>query len=710
MTGQGSIERGLGGSGGSTRISFEKIREDPPNPPNPRSIAFLPEIAILLLAALTRFWRLGYHSIWFDEAVSLKWAGSDPGYIWRVTFQLVEEKHPPVYYLALHYWQALLNLAGLGHNDAALRVLGSLLGVLTVAGLMLLARRLSGRNTARLAGLLLALAPVMVWYSQELRMFQPAATGLVWAGYFLIRGWQGGSTGARLGWWIGFVLPMSAALYSYLFSAFLLPAAGLTVLGLAVLVWRTDENGFPWRRFVEGALAVGAAGILFLPLARNAWLVNEAEGEPGRAFQDFFANSRHLLQVFTVWRVDWPPLALAATLLLFAGLMAVGLLLPWCDKETGDPETGFLAKTRFLLPQSADRLFLWLWIGVPLLIANLLLAKSDSVFGEDRYLLFLAPFVLWAAARGAVWIGQRWRPAGVALAAAAAILLLLALPRLWTPAMQRENWRAAADYVMAYQERSPDLPAAWVPHVDYTHLPVEWYVRQRMDEDELPIYFPFGGALTPEMVDKIVAPPLLGIVETGADTLWLTQSHLDGVDDQRVVEGWLNANFPLITEQYPAGIKLSGYALRSHFDELPALAEGASYPDVELAPGLTLAACEITTPAVSAEDDAMHPPSGWVHVRLWWRADGQIDDDYIATVQMVGPEGVWGDRLYRENEALHRSPTSAWRAGEIVRDEIDVNLNPVTPPGEYPIVVGVMDAAGAPIEGTVECGRVVVER
>ena len=64
-----------------------------------------PEIVVLAIGAITRFWRLGYHSVWFDEAVSLKWAGSDPAYIWRVTFQLVEEKHPPVYYLALYYWR-----------------------------------------------------------------------------------------------------------------------------------------------------------------------------------------------------------------------------------------------------------------------------------------------------------------------------------------------------------------------------------------------------------------------------------------------------------------------------------------------------------------------------------------------------------------------------------------------------------------------------
>ncbi|MEZ4612596.1 MAG: hypothetical protein R2838_20520 [Caldilineaceae bacterium] len=54
--------------------------------------------------------------------------------------------------------------------------------------------------------------------------------------------------------------------------------------------------------------------------------------------------------------------------------------------------------------------------------------------------------------------------------------------------------------------------------------------------------------------------------------------------------------------------------------------------------------------------------------------DAPLDDDYIAMVQMVGPEGVWGDRLYRENEALRRWPTSTWTPGTLMRDEVDVNL------------------------------------
>ncbi len=157
----------------------------------------LPEALIVLLAALVRGWRLTYHSFWFDEIVSLGWAAQDPATIWAKTFALVEEKHPPAYYLTLHFWQQFLSLFGLEHNEAALRVLGAILGVLTVWGILLLARHLSGRAVGLLTGLLVALSPALVWYSQELRMFQPAITGIVWGAYWLVRMTGRGDEGRR---------------------------------------------------------------------------------------------------------------------------------------------------------------------------------------------------------------------------------------------------------------------------------------------------------------------------------------------------------------------------------------------------------------------------------------------------------------------------------------------------------------------------------
>ncbi len=76
--------------------------------------------------------------------------------------------------------------------------------------------------------------------------------------------------------WASFIVFLELALYSYLFSAFILPAAGLTVLVLSL-------QRRSLRFFVEGALALALAGLLFLPLALNAWAVNAAESTPGQA-------------------------------------------------------------------------------------------------------------------------------------------------------------------------------------------------------------------------------------------------------------------------------------------------------------------------------------------------------------------------------------------------------------------------------------------
>jgi hypothetical protein len=473
-----------------------------------------------------------------------------------------------------------------------------------------------------------------------------------------------------------------------------MPAAGLTLVGLLFLAKRPDG----WGRFVIGALALAVTGALFLPLAYNAWIVNSSEGAPGQAFANVGPTLWHLLRVFTLWRVDWPPLLITASLLFIATFFLIGLVSP------NHPITQ--SPNHLATPA---RLYLLLWLGIPLLIGNLLLSRSDSVFAEDRYFIFLAPFLLWAVARGIVIVGERIPWVGVMIGVLGIGLFTAALPRLWTPAMYRENWRAAGDYIAAYHADSPGLPDTVVAHVDYTRLPLEWYLRQHFTFEELPIYFPYGGQLTPDQLDTVIAPPLKGIVKAGAATLWLSQSHLEGVDEQRLVEGWLNERFPLVTELYPSGIKLSGYALQSRFTTLPVLSEAAVYPTVELAPGLELAACEVLTPQVAAQDEEMHPPSGWVHLRLWWRATGPISDNYIATAEVVGPEGAWGVRLYRDNEALRRWPTGTWQPGDIVRDEVDINLNPVTPVREYPVMIGVMDSAGQAMGQQTACGRVLVK-
>jgi hypothetical protein len=510
----------------------------------------------------------------------------------------------------------------------------------------------------------------------------------------LYAAWHAPHISSRLAWWLVGGCGLLFALYSYLFSAFIMPAAGLSLL---LLYWVKPSRA----RLLEGLLTLSLVSLLFLPLANNAWGVNAAESSPGRAFENFWVNHTHLLQVLTVWRVSWP------AALLQAGLGLWGLLLL----------TGLLPiRLRPLFPPNGlplDALWLWLWLGTPLLVANLLLSRSGSIFDEDRYLIFLGPFALWAVTRGILLLARFSRGTGAVLAAATLLTLILALPQIWSPANYRENWRAAAQYIIDYTRATPALSAAGVVHVGYTNVALHWYLRQIYSFEELPVFHPFEGWVDPTQVEEAVAPPLRGIEELGVDTLWLVQSHVENVDSSRVVEGWLQETYPIVTEQYPAGIKLTGHMLHYRYAMLPVK---ATQP-IQAGPHLRLHHCEATFDPVAAQDIDYHPPSGWVHVQSWWSAESSTTEEYVLTAQVIGDStdngadnngAVWGESLSRPADTFRHTPTSTWSPGEFMRAELDINLNPQTPPGIYRIELRLQPAQSAETY-TLPCDSVTIQ-
>jgi hypothetical protein len=97
-------------------------------------------------------------------------------------------------------------------------------------------------------------------------------------------------------------------------------------------------------------------------------------------------------------------------------------------------------------------------------------------------------------------------------------------------------------------------------------------------------------------------------------------------------------------------------------------------------------------------------------VRLWWQANGPIDQDNQARVRAADAVGVWGESLPRAGSALRLFPTSTWQDAHVVRDEHDVNLNPVTPPGDYAISVRLLDGAGVEAGTETPCGTLRITR
>ncbi|GAB4428512.1 MAG: hypothetical protein Kow0031_08770 [Anaerolineae bacterium] len=648
-------------------------------------------IAILLAAFAVRLHNLTTHSLWFDEAVSVHWARQSIPRILEVGFTLEEDRLPPLYYLTLKGWA---QLAGFG--EFAVRALSVLYGVLLVAVLAALGRLLFNRRVGAMVAALATINPFLVWYSQEARMYAPAA---FWSALAVLAAVQGsrapgsggaGAQGSRgekaqsatrdspftlhpspfIIWLALFTVSAIAALYSHLYAGFLLPAVGLWLLVSYPRQWKL------WGSFAAAGVIITLA---YAPILAAIWRFS-GEAAPG-SLSDLPQHAWQLLHAFTVWQAPpagWLQSAVPVIVLIFA-LLA---FLPYHSPFT-------IHHSPFSPPRAAarnPRLLVSLLLAMPFAIATVLLLRNYLAFFGERYFIVMTPWLLLLAAVGAnrigelanmrigEWVQHATRNTQLAIRNSPFIILLLAsalpLPGQYTPAAAKEAWRQSVAYLA--EHATPE--DAILIHPDWVRYPFQFYFAGPGQT-----YAAFSTVTAETELDG----PLQGVVGQHP-VVWLIQSHVDAPDPERRVEQWFAARYPLVTEQYPPGISLKGYAPGYQLDALPA---EATPTDLGFANGLRLVGYRADASA-SATDALFHPPSGWLHVTLYWQAAQPIAADVAPAAQLVGPEGVWGASLERPGDALKLFPTSRWQpGGPLIRQDMDINLNPATPPGRYQLRV-----------------------
>lgn len=164
-------------------------------------------LPILILAALVRVYGSTASAIWCDEGSSLLMSQYSPALIW---FHSAHDVHPPLYYFLLHLWIEVF-----GNGIFSVRSMSVVPGILTVALGVWLVQLIATRRAAILAGVLLALLPIAVRYSQEVRM------------YSLMGFWLMGATIALVYWvknpdrhryLVIYSLLMAASFYTHYFT------------------------------------------------------------------------------------------------------------------------------------------------------------------------------------------------------------------------------------------------------------------------------------------------------------------------------------------------------------------------------------------------------------------------------------------------------------------------------------------------------------
>lgn len=121
-------------------------------------------LALTFVASAARTFNLGTFSLWLDEVLLVvRAAQGSPAAVWTACVRNAE--HPPLAALALS------PLVAAGASDTLLRLLPITLGVASVVLLAAWTSRRFGCPTGLAAGLIAALSPFHVRYSQELRPY-----------------------------------------------------------------------------------------------------------------------------------------------------------------------------------------------------------------------------------------------------------------------------------------------------------------------------------------------------------------------------------------------------------------------------------------------------------------------------------------------------------------------------------------------------------
>jgi mannosyltransferase len=445
-------------------------------------------LLIFALAAALRVWHLGVESVWQDEATSVEIARDSPT---DVVLDAATDVHPPLYYLALHFWMRMT-----GDSERALRALSVLFSLLAIAALIAFAARWFDRPTALVAGLLAAMSLQQIEFAQEARMYALLTLTAVLSIDAFLCVVQHGTRRAL----VGYVAATSAMLYTHAYAGFVIAGQALWLAG--ALVASTNQRPQRWRR---GLLAFGLTALVFLP-----WVPTL------------------LAQLYRVERAFW--IRGQVTLASAVEAQAGSSILAWM--------LGPLAATAVLVSVVRSRRHAGEAVAAATLCAAVIACVIGLPFALSRVSrpVFLPKYTIAAslafltlAARGVVLLPTRVLRGGALIA----IVTLTVVPlRAYLTTRHKDDWRD----IVAHLERAAEPGDLVVFSQAFGVEPFHYYAR-RTDLVELP-FLDTSEGLTTRSVNVFA-----GVAVAPYDRVWLVLSDPDATSEAliRNLQGYRQA-------------------------------------------------------------------------------------------------------------------------------------------------------------------------
>lgn len=618
----------------------------------------------MILGALAlRVVQLNVQPLWWDEGYSVFFATRDfPTLLARTAIDI----HPPLYYALLQLW-----LTAFGKSDIALRLLSVVVGIAAIPLIDVVARQLFNKRTGLLAAFLLAMSPLHIYYSQEVRMYALVTLlGLASVALQLeivnssIINRQSSVINRRWGLWLlvaGYVMVTAAAVYTQYYAGFLLVAEIVVVLylkfraraGVSLKMWLTAWTAvallyLPW--------VIYAGGKLYTYVTSKVGIEQYSRLDP----LTFLAQHLAAFSIGHVSQFNW----LVGGAAIYLAIAAIGVYL--VSSKQGAGSSPFILASCMLLTA--------VYFLIPLLLGFLVnLVYTFHPIRYERLLLFAAPFFLILVAWGILRLWESRRVLGVAAVALVTILSVLSLYDFYTiPRYPDEDYRPLVQEIESLAQPHDLILALYPWQIGYLET---YYHGAPLDVVEAP---------SDEWIDDSVQMSrALAELRAAHARVWLIAYQTKG----RLLEDRLTNEFIndyVIADDWFGNTRLEYFALASSMTTIA--------HTIQYAPDLSLDAFGASSSPLKAGSDV-------ALIQLHWRARS---DAYNYSIRLLDGAGA----TVAQQDAPIPSGVNTIRRGLPIPRDIESR--------EYRLALIVYPrATGAPmptLEGTadVELARVVV--
>jgi len=486
-----------------------------PRPPRQFILRLMGYVGLALLGLVIRLWNLGTESLWIDEAYSISLAQYN---IFDIVRGTAADQHPPLYYLLLHLWLLL------GTSVKFARLLSVILGVVHICLVVRIGEIIGNVKFGLIAGFVLTILPMHVWYSQEARMYMLLAllTTAATLELLLVK--------RSKVHWLRYFLYISLSFYTHYFTIFVVIGHAI----FALLRYLVDRRAAFLVGFTSALLSATVSIAPWLPITHvqirhhtMPWIQTPTFRTLRDVTLRILFGDNVLAQFHTFL---WPMFYTVLLFLLLGGLFAA-------------------TKHRF---KRTHILLMLLWTFVPL-TAIFLVSLFYPIFQYKQHLIIAAPLVVSFVIAASSLPRRVWFIPIIITAT-----LQMHSLRVQQNTLIKDNWKALASYLEVHIQEQDSIfanPAA-------VKLPLEIYSRMTVHFEGYPPYYSIlTGGWEGDIADE--ESVILMVRNIPVDTLriWFIEFFPSLWDPNQQFDQVLSPLGTLAEDQFFGNIRLRLYVL-----------------------------------------------------------------------------------------------------------------------------------------------------